>query len=385
MRGRVLGGSSPISRLGVPIGGVDLPGTTRFFDVDPGPGWLAAKGQSISKATYPTLHATLPLGHPLPARLTLPGANTQGRCAQLFKGSVYQFMASATLFRSVSADLTSWVAVANVGNGTNGVAASVNTMMTAGANGVLYWTTDGATYNSVNLNTSFAAFRVAFGAGVFVAGGAGGFGWTAEQSFSLTAISTATGAVTSLGAISNGRGTVEYVNGRFVISNVDGYIFTSTDGKTWTYTGGKPSTAGFSRIFFMNGKYVGVGSQGGVNAIFTSTDLISWVTVYTPPNDFAIGYNAGCDGTCVVIPHYNGAGTSTRFAISYNLVDWFSLLTASGTSSADVLHAADIINGRILLLSNSSGVFYVGAMPGPDDDRVLPAISLRTPAWIKAA
>lgn len=130
-----------------------------------------------------------------------------------------------------------------------------------------------STNTIINLNNEFMIVgsnswnSVAYGNGIFVVGGEGGYVTTSTDEG--TTWSTPKQLVTT-GSWSN----VIYANGSFMMLNFhNGKLATSTDGITWT-TRDTYSLEYWRGLAYGNGIYVAVGPSGGT--IMTSTDGETW-------------------------------------------------------------------------------------------------------------
>lgn len=133
----------------------------------------------------------------------------------------------------------------------------------------------------VDMPVKSVDWTIAFGNGVFVAGGyysapiywsTNGYSWTEatlDYSYSWFAAK------------------IIYVNNKFVMLCRAGQIMTSSDGKTWTKVGSAGDTAGtWSDIIYAQNKYIAIDSYGASY----STDLISWTRAIENTNDAPFWY-----------------------------------------------------------------------------------------------
>ncbi len=174
--------------------------------------------------------------------------------ATITPGTVNQTIAANTLCTGVQTILGSAnLAAGNIKDGVNifGVIGTVKPMF-KGFN------------KTSDLNTSYAAWGIAYGAGLYVVAGEGGKIWTSPDLVTWTSRSSGT---------SNTLTCVCYGNGVFVASG-SGYTCYSTNGISWTSVSLSYS---FRKLRYINNRFVGVKSgSSALTAIGTSTNGISW-------------------------------------------------------------------------------------------------------------
>ncbi|HEY1992548.1 MAG TPA: hypothetical protein VGH71_08805, partial [Gammaproteobacteria bacterium] len=149
---------------------------------------------------------------------------------------------------------------------------------------------------------------VAFGAGVYVAGGVGGV-YTSPDGVTWTSVSLAAGSDFPI------MSRISFVNGEFVAAGIDSTavdnaaVFTSNDGVHWSTQLLGPSGASIysmSTVAFNAGRYI----VGGYQGIYTSSDAATWTKKFTGPQTNL----AGCvltGGGKIVVPGAHGALTSS--------------------------------------------------------------------------
>lgn len=161
-----------------------------------------------------------------------------------------------------------------------GSAIAGGTIPVATSTDAVTWSTNTGLGLNASGNTIANAFGLTYGGGLFVAVGGGDYdngGITNYQTFVKTSTngSTWTQRYNSSGSTTvNMLRAVAYGGGLFVAGGSGGRLITSTDAITWTArTSGTTST--INAVAYMNNVYV-YGDSAGV--IATSTDAITWVT-----------------------------------------------------------------------------------------------------------
>lgn len=152
-----------------------------------------------------------------------------------------------------------------------------------GNGAVVSWSSDGTTWNPVNLNTNFFGSNsgfsdIAYGNGMFVAGGLNG----------KMGYSTDNGKTWNLGSIPGSVSiiSVTFGYGYFCALSENGNLYYSTNGATWTSIGiptaVKNQMSSYSDITFCNDTFLlsGASVTGNCGIIFAAPDFQTWVKVY---------------------------------------------------------------------------------------------------------
>jgi len=159
------------------------------------------------------------------------------------------------------------------------------------------------------VNSTFGSssiYKIAYGNGIFVAGGGygGKMAYSSDNGVTWTAITQS--------VFTNDISAIAYGNDKFIAGGPDGKMATSPDGKTWTAVA--DSTFGSSSIIlaiaYGNGKFVAGGNAGYTGKIATSSDGTNWTAVADTNTIFGanpIGAIAFANGTFVA-----GYGSSGR-------------------------------------------------------------------------
>lgn len=138
--------------------------------------------------------------------------------------------------------------------------------------------------------TSF--FSIAFGNGTFVKGGGG---TTIEYSIN-------NGLFWSAATINTSGRTLRkiiFANGKFIALDYNGYIYTSTNGATWTILSSSSLSSKIAtsalNIIYTGSVYIAIGYSNGFIAACVSNDLITWTNF--PPGStialYALSYGNG--------------------------------------------------------------------------------------------
>jgi len=214
----------------------------------------------------------------------------------------------------------------------NAVAYGNGIFVAGGEAGKMAYSTDGKTWTAVDVSDIFPTnnytsniYAIAYGNNTFVAGGYNGKMATSTDGITWTAVTSISGT-TAISAIT-------YGNGIFVAGGEAGKMAYSTDGKTWTavadtgiwdyYSSTFGSTkAAIYAIAYGNGTFVAGGSEG---KMATSTNGTTWTTAYS--GLYTIGGIAYSNGTFVAVSSgrsptiYNGP-TYSRIATSSDGATW---------------------------------------------------------------
>jgi len=149
------------------------------------------------------------------------------------------------------------------------------------------------------------------GSNLYVGAGENGFLYTSTDGQTWTSRTSGFGG--------NAISKVVYGNGIFVAVGQNGTITTSTDGTTWTARTSNMSTNWIRYVYYANGYFVAVGNGGGstnTGGVTYSTDGITWTRKSMTPT---IG--------------------TTYWTVTYNGTNWFVGGTASGSNNA--IYASD--------------------------------------------
>lgn len=290
---------SQLNDMGVAIG------DGKWSVRDLGPNWLRRNGALYLKADYPELGDILPA---LPDGVEWSNVNTgQSNMQVIFPmnddrilmareytvGGSFQtdiFISDDGNIWSTVATLTGDVAIADF-------ATDGNIYMAADAQGKVFTSSDGEVWSSVasaivTSGTDPYVTSIAWGEDLFVAtcgSSAGRFIYSSTDGVSWTQ------------RHSKGSGSliykVRFVNGVFVAVGANGWISTSPDGINWTDRTSGASVA-LNDVTFGNGLYVVVGASGN---ILTSSNLSTWTArtsgttedlssvVYSPAGFLTVG------------------------------------------------------------------------------------------------
>ena len=317
-----------------------------------------------------------------------------------------------------SLDGKSWTDVSDpLGGSLYGVAYGNCVYVITGGNnaGVVYRSYDGANWTKVAIApypSSFGPwglFEVAFGNGVFVAGGSG---WDGSKWTSVLLTST-DGLTWTPQAFGNDYSitSVTFGNGAFLA--LAGSIYASLDGKTWT----QASSTSANKVRFSGNLFLAPSYSGQLAA---STDVRSWVTHQLPTSatmyDFAWGKDgfvavgdggtilqgqraAACyqvtptqapalwQGSPGVITLTQGAGLSCQWSASTQ-VPWLAVTPASGTGNATLNWQA--ATGNTCTHARYGTIAAGGAriaitQPPSDADRVFNWVEALFPTYLKPA
>ena len=173
---------------------------------------------------------------------------------------------------------------------------------------------------------------IAYANGVYVVVGGAGYIFSSTNGTSWTSRTSGTSKYLS---------SVIHDGSQFVASGGEGTpILTSTDGITWTNKGNATSTSSSlnngKKMIYDGEKYIFISS----NAIYYSTNLTSWNNIPTS--------NIGVSTTLWDIAYGNGkyvaCGTSNAILTSDNGISWSNTSTLTGT-----FYSVDYCNGLFLL------------------------------------
>lgn len=206
-----------------------------------------------------------------------------------------------------------------------------------GLNGAAYYSTDLSTWTATTSTfTSNPLEYVAYGNGIFVAGGRG---------TGIVRYSSDNGVTWSSVSIGVAE-TVTYImfdGTKFLFFTASGKIYSSTNATTWTLvTSTSPATSACYSVTYKDGQYIAAVANSGV---YASTDLTTWTTKYTGNITTALSYGNGIYVTVV---------NNTFVIYSSNLTTWN---TYSQFGSIDVYEC---------VYDTYNGIFLIGTMSGPD-------------------
>jgi hypothetical protein len=251
--------------------------------------------------------ATWTTGTP-PASTDLNGVATGTATISGVRGNVYVAAgANGTVFYST--DGTTWNAGLVAAPGTsanldavvanNTIGSNGTRFVAAGASGTILYSSDAQNWTSEVSPTTNEIFGLAFGGGKYVAVGAGGTILTSGDGVNWTAQTSGT---------SNNLYGVAYAGGTYVAVGAAGALLTSTDGVTWTAGTGTPLTTNDLKGVSYGGAYASYPSAcspaivcgvntfvvvGAAGTLITSVDGgASWVlqTPITTTNLNAVTY-----------------------------------------------------------------------------------------------
>lgn len=319
----------------------------------------------------------------------------------LFGFCIFGRPASAQGFQSDPLDL--WIAIPQT---FNGIAYGADRFVVVGNSGRILVSENGLDWKdkmtgSPNLDLS----SIAYGNGVFVAGGGGlsdsplfvsddgGENWSpiaiGNQS-TVEGIIFANGIFVAVGRANDGsvvltssdgvnwiireEGTdfcgltgVTYGNGAFVAVSGGGLVLTSPDGITWTAES-SGFLAALNGITFGNGLFVAVGGENSClilgappmsfEMILTSPDGKKWKEVGREAEDsnplYAVAYGGG---------RFAAVGNSAKILISYDGLTW----TKSSNSPPDISAALNGVafgNDRFIAVGNDDTILQSGYLSG---------------------
>ena len=253
-----------------------------------------------------------------------------------YLGKATSTVATLTVPPAGPLDTWQWRNPLPQGNGLAAVAYGNGLFVGVGDGGAIVTSSDGATWSVQSSGIESWLTAVAFGNGRFVAAGGPGVVVTSEDG---------TNWVRQPFPVGTYPNAIAFGNDRFVVGSYS-FLFMSTDGEHWTGPTSLSSAAIYS-LAYGNGLFVGVGAN---NAIFTSTDGISWnnqspgfipvmqlMGVTYGNNRFvAVGYADtanSIDGTnWTRVPH----GTATTlFSVAYGNGQYVGVGSNGGAKSAD--------------------------------------------------
>lgn len=208
--------------------------------------------------------------------------------------------------------------------------------------GNAYSSTDLISWTSRISATASSMNGSAYGAGRFVAGGAGG-----AIQYSTNAISWET---VSPSVTSSAINDMVYAGGQFVAVGAGGLVLTSANGISWTPRGSGTSTA-INKIRYGNGLYLA--TLNSTAGLITSTNAISW-SLNTGAASMFLGNNT--NSTCNYIGgRYIMFGNAGLYLTSTNLVTWEpGYLQAAGQINLGLSY----VSRGILYLPVATGSIY---------------------------
>jgi hypothetical protein len=240
---------------------------------------------------------------------------------------------------------TTWTHVANPSFGNNYIASVAygNGMWVAGGNdGKMDTSTNGTTWTQV-ANSSFGNYNirsVAYGNGMWVAVGSGGKIATSTNGTTWSQV-----ADSSFG--NNYIASVAYGNGMWVAMG-SGKIATSTNGTTWSQVEDSSfDNISFESVACNNGTWVAVGNVGNNGKIATSsTNGITWTLV----EDSSFG-NTGINSVAYGNGMWVAVGNGGKIATSTNGTTWLQ-------------QVADTSFGQIHRVAYGNGMWVAGGNNG---------------------
>lgn len=234
----------------------------------------------------------------------------------------------------VAARSTDWVDIAY---GAGKFVAVTNNADSPSTAGIMY-SSDGVTWSTVTLPEVNQFSAVAYGSGTFVATAYTG----SNDTYTSTDGVTWTPHVSGKAGLS-GFAAVNYLNGQFVGVGTDS-VWLSADGATWTtgYVGGGYDNI-LSCVGYGNGTYVSLGDWG-TNQLHSSTDGTTWAHA---PSDGSSWYSVIYEGGTFVAVAYSG---SKNLATSTNGTDWTLTSFSADTGWNDLVAG----NGYIIAVSWSA-------------------------------
>lgn len=236
-----------------------------------------------------------------------------------------------------SADQSTWTTVPNdPAYALNGVAKLGAVWAAVGGDGIVT-STDGMAWRAAAVPKNIGLFSVAAGPGQLVAVGIDGAVYTSTDGTTWSEAANRVRLTVSLYAVA-------YGGGRYVAVGDRGRIVTSTDGLTWS-AANSGVTAELMSVAYGNGRFVVVGSSG---LILTSTDGQSWSSVPVTSQWFrAVAFGGG---------RFLAAGYGSDAWASTDGLNWTSRTLPLGESQANVDSIA-FANGQFFAFS--SGVAMV--------------------------
>lgn len=193
-------------------------------------------------------------------------------------------------------------------------------------------------WTSRTSGTASALNGVAFGAGLFVAVGAGGIIYTSPDGITWTSRTSGT---------ANALNAVTWSGSKFVAVGAAGTILSSTDGITWTVETSGSANA-LNGVTFGGGLFIAVGASG---TVLTSPTSVTWTaqTSGTAVILYGVAYGAGAyvavGATGVIISSPNATGWTSRtsgtasdlLCVAYGL----GLFMAAGPSTGFTTRSSD--------------------------------------------
>lgn len=407
------GGSIAVSTDGIAWSDLSIGGNDYFSDVAYGKNTfvVAGTGKNAAQANQNTLRYS-----------TDQGQTWQAVKSGAFYGMRFvndRFVAvghSGTIMYSL--DGRNWTDVSDpLGGSLYGVAYGNCVYVITGGNnaGVVYRSYDGAHWTKVTIAPyppsfgPWGLYEVAFGNGVFVAGGSG---WDGSKWTSVILTST-DGLTWTPQTFGNDFSITSLTFGNGVFLALAGTVYSSSDGKTWS----PASSTSANKVRFSGNQFL-LPSYSGQLA--SSTDARNWVTHQLPTSatlyDFAWGkdgFVAVGDGGAIlqgqratacyqvspteapalwqgspgVITLTPGAGLSCLW-IASTQAPWLTVTPASGTGSGTLHWQATTGNtctharyGTI----EAAGERIAITQPPADADRVFNWVEALLPAYLKPA
>lgn len=314
------------------------------------PNWLNCDGSTLSQGAYPTLFSRLGLlnngGSVWTARTTNAPISS---LIAFYANSLFVAASAAptkipTIFTST--DAITWTGHAS---GTNTVISALTygngTYVYVGNLGCLGYSTDGSIWNVKNPIMGAGAGQAGAGPGmifansIFVAGGVDGLLYTSTDGVTFSARLNAD--ITSVATIRSLTYGTKYVQ-----SQDGGLINTSTDGITWTsQTSGTSSS--INCLAYGNSAYV---FAGGLGLISSSTDAVTWTarTSGTSSTIYALTYGGG-------LFVYGGVGAvGTALGTSTDGTTWTARSSAPAATVLSVAYGSSATNPYIIGCNSGS-------------------------------
>jgi hypothetical protein len=218
------------------------------------------------------------------------------------------------------------------------------------AAGLIATSTNGVSWSTQAVASSFTLNASAYGNGVSVAAGDYGVTLTSTNAVTWTN-STPWESIRSLAQVASGGGTLVAV-GEY------GAILSSTNAMQWTRrTSERDFDHSLAGVAYGNGRFVAVGQFG---IIRTSTDGVNWTTQFPLPSNTHYKGVAYGNGRFVVVEHFGGIRYST------NGVDWVAGFTTNAPVFANVTYG----NGRFVAVGTiPAGASYLGISSTSTDGR----------------